>query len=394
MQIVYIDLIPQDEKPIVKISQYDNDRLVRFMLLENKEEYTLSGNESIDVNIKKPDGNIVVITPEITANNYVDVLFTEQASACYGESIGELSIKENSTIIGTCNFILDVEKSPTCGGIQSATEIENLQTQIEDIITSEGYLKADDVAEVAISGDYNDLINKPNIDQMLLDLLPVESQTGNPCLFVTDIAAKLTDLIAFIVASGGEGTPSTPVPISGKSELNININGNTFTISFGQTVYGGYYDAKAGKIIITNVMIDMGDMYWSYNASYGFISTSLRTVIKGVAYSEIANVKCDIFKAVRYDDVTQMREDYAIGVSPTSYGFVVIADSDYTSEYAFNQYIRGHKLVYELNQPTEIDVSTLLIDVIIGSNTITSDGGGDVTASYKVSIQKYIDDRT
>ena len=136
MQIVTLDLIPQKEKPIVKLSQYDNNRQVRFMLKENGETYTLAGTEIIEVNIRKPDRNIVVITPSIGANAYVDVLFTEQAAACFGDSFGELSIKSGDTVIGTCNFIIEVEISPTYGGIMSQSEIDNLNTQISGLVVA------------------------------------------------------------------------------------------------------------------------------------------------------------------------------------------------------------------------------------------------------------------
>ena len=145
MQIVNIDLIPQKIKPVVNLSQFDNGRVVRFALFENGEEYTLAGTETIEVNIRKPDGNIVVITPTVTASKFVDVSFTEQACACYGKSFGELSIMSGDDVIGTCNFDMEVEISPLQGGVDSATEIDNLRTQIDEIISGEGYVKDTDL---------------------------------------------------------------------------------------------------------------------------------------------------------------------------------------------------------------------------------------------------------
>lgn len=142
MQTVYIDLIPQKDKPVVNASQFDDNRLVRFMLTENGEAFTLTGAELVTVNIRKPDRNIVVITPTIGANSYVDVYFTEQACACFGTSFGELSIDDGNAKIGTCNFDLEVEKSPVMGGIESESEIDDLATQISGIA-------ADEIAEIA-----------------------------------------------------------------------------------------------------------------------------------------------------------------------------------------------------------------------------------------------------
>ena len=136
MQTVYIDLIPQKIKPIVMASQFDDKRHVRFRLTENGEDYTLTGAESVIVTIRKPDRNIVVITPSVTANNYIDVYFTEQACACFGMSFGEITIEDDNSKIGTCNFDLEVELSPSFGGIPSASEIDNLNTQISRLVVA------------------------------------------------------------------------------------------------------------------------------------------------------------------------------------------------------------------------------------------------------------------
>ena len=137
MQVVYIDLIPQKIKPLIKASQFDDNRHVRFRLTENGEYYTLSGTETVTVTIRKPDRNIVVITPTIGANSYIDVYFTEQACACFGMSFGEITIEDETAKIGTCNFDLEVELSPAYGGIDSTSEIDNLTTQIDALITTE-----------------------------------------------------------------------------------------------------------------------------------------------------------------------------------------------------------------------------------------------------------------
>ena len=486
-QRIELNLIPKkgDDPVVFYASQYETARPFIADLKWGDTEFSPGVDCRAEIDIRKNDDNLVVITDDVSIdNNEVSVILPVQAVTCIGKNLGQVKIyAADDQLIAALNFILEVQADPLAGGITSETAIDNLTQQIEDIAQevigddyynktevdtlladkadvsdlpdmsqyytktatdtllnakadkSDTYTKAQvdtalaakansaDLATVATSGDYDDLINKPTIPAAqiqsdytqadttavdyiknkpdieamiaaaILAVMPVETQTGNPCTFDTDIATELQGLTADIVSSGGGGTPSTPIPIVGHSALNLDVNGDTFTVQFGQTVYGGVYDANSGKITITHVMIDMGNMYWSYNASYGFISTSIRTTIKGVPYSAIANVKCDIFKAVKYDDVTQRREDYAIGVSPTEYGFVVIADSDYTSEYDFNQYIRGHELAYELATPIEIDVSELSVVTIVGVNNITSDCGGDVTASYKVSFQKYVDDQ-
>ena len=282
MQIVTIDLIPQKEKPIVKLSQYDNNRQVRFMLKENGEPYTLAGTETVEVNIRKPDRNIVVIAPTIGANAYVDVLFTEQSAACFGESFGEISIKSGETVIGTCNFIIEVEISPIYGGINSTTEINNLTTQVEDIVTevlsdnyytksqtdtllsakanasdvytksqtdvlldakanasdvytksqtdvlldakanaSDVYTKSQTDVLLDAKANASDVYTKAQVDGIIMDIMPVDTASGPIATFNTELAAHLVNVSCDIVATGGNGTPQNPIPINGYTEANI-----------------------------------------------------------------------------------------------------------------------------------------------------------------------------
>lgn len=141
MQTITIDLIPQAEKPIVKVSQFDDNWDVKFLLTENGEGVELSPYDSVTCIIRKPDNNIVTIEGTILLNGTV-VSLTEQACACYGNSWGELVIESGDKRKGTCNFILEVEKSPEFGGIDSDSEINNLRRQIAGIV-------GDEVAEVA-----------------------------------------------------------------------------------------------------------------------------------------------------------------------------------------------------------------------------------------------------
>ena len=72
--------------------------------------------------------------------------------------------------------------------------------------------------------DFTDKTPLGGLEELKADikaLLPIGSASGNPCNFETNIADTLVSLKAAIVASGGNGTPSTPIPIVGHSELNL-----------------------------------------------------------------------------------------------------------------------------------------------------------------------------
>lgn len=142
MEKTNLNLIPEKEKPIVNASQFDDGRVVRFILKDGEGAYIPVGGESVACNIRKPDNNVVTISctltsiveDEETIGSYVDVVLTEQANACVGEAFGELVLtKGDDFVIGTCNFILAVERSPIAGGVTSTTVIDDLYTQVEEI---------------------------------------------------------------------------------------------------------------------------------------------------------------------------------------------------------------------------------------------------------------------
>lgn len=158
METKDLNLIPSGDKPIVHASQFDDMRLIRFNLFDNDEEYTLESGISLECHIKKVDGNIVTFSVENTEAKYIDVYLPQQATTCAGPNIGEIvlmymgEVEGDEYLIGTINFILEVEKSPMLGGIESESAIHDLTEQIE-IITAQ------------IIG--NDYYNKTEVDNLL-----------------------------------------------------------------------------------------------------------------------------------------------------------------------------------------------------------------------------------
>ena len=84
--------------------------------------------------------------------------------------------------------------------------------------TADVYNKTTADEKYALKADKATTYTKTEVDDITT---LVKSASGNPCNFETDIADNLVSLKAAIVASGGNGTPSTPIPIVGHSELNL-----------------------------------------------------------------------------------------------------------------------------------------------------------------------------
>ena len=110
--------------PIVHVSQYDKgSRTLKFKLFEGSGEYSMASVNGAKINGKKPDGNAFSYDMTI-AGNVVSVDVTEQMTAVAGRVIAEIVLSDaNDDILGTANFIIEVEESPLYEGVMSNTDI-------------------------------------------------------------------------------------------------------------------------------------------------------------------------------------------------------------------------------------------------------------------------------
>lgn len=135
MEQVNLNIVPNGIKPVCHASQYDRGRQIRLNLYDGTSTYSLSGTETIELNIKKADGTVYTDEITNTSDNYLVVSTTQQMTAASGDNECNIKITDGSVVIGTLNFILNVEASPLEGGIDSVSYIYNLSQQIEDIIS-------------------------------------------------------------------------------------------------------------------------------------------------------------------------------------------------------------------------------------------------------------------
>ena len=110
--------------PIVHVSQYDKgSRTLKFKLFEGSGEYSMASVNGAKINGKKPDGNEFSYNMTI-AGNVVSVDVTEQMTAVAGRVVSEIVLSgANGAVLGTANFIIEVEESPIDGGVISDTDV-------------------------------------------------------------------------------------------------------------------------------------------------------------------------------------------------------------------------------------------------------------------------------
>ena len=235
----------------------------------------LSGGLTSETQIHNLYQQVEEITQQVIGDDYynkteVDDLLDDKAdkSDTYTKSQVDtaLNLKADKattyTKTQTDNFLNDkADKSTTY-----------TKTQVDNALA----LKANsaDLATVATTGDYDDLINKPTIpaaqvqsdwsqadntkvdyiknkpdfsvfvtsdalSEIIYDLLPAGTASGATANFDTDLTLPLVDCKAYIVASQASGTPtpSSPLAISGYTGVNLTVCGkNFFSYTFGETL--------------------------------------------------------------------------------------------------------------------------------------------------------------
>jgi hypothetical protein len=158
------------------------------------------------------------------------------------------------------------------------------------------------------------------------------------------------------------------------------ITGNTYPITFGQTVYGGEYDARTGVLTVTHGMVDLGDLTWTKESNH-FYSNILIDAKYPPNNSNVAEMLCEQYQVIAEVNVASEAVDNSIGMSRT--GRIYIYDSSLSSgdATAFTTVVAGVKLVYELATPQTIQLPPCPIDTLEGVNNIWADTG-DTTLQY------------
>ena len=232
METIKLDLIPGKKMPSLHASQYDDGREHGIDLFENGIVYKLDGTETLTINERKGDDCICSLDIEntFTGSNHIVFASTEQMCAVWGNNICELVIAKGEKTIGTLNFILEVEQSPTENGIESESEIKNLKRQIEaiteEVIGDDYYTKtqtdnaiatategkADTTyvnTELAKKADKADTYTKTQVDNALNNKMDKANPTGTGSIAVgNNVVASGSASQAFGASSTASGALS------------------------------------------------------------------------------------------------------------------------------------------------------------------------------------------
>ena len=126
-QSTKLNLIPGDVPKRITASQYDaGSRTLSFTLYNGAVAFTTAG-VTAQIRGTKPDKKGFEYTASYN-NGVVTCNVTEQMTACAGEVVCELQLEKDGEVLGTANFILDVERA----ALGEDTDIS--ETELPDII--------------------------------------------------------------------------------------------------------------------------------------------------------------------------------------------------------------------------------------------------------------------
>ena len=152
-------------------------------------------------------------------------------------------------------------------------------------------------------------------------------------------------------------------------------NGNTYTFTFGQTVYGGHFDNK-GNLVVTHKVTTIDDLSFSYESGNTRFVTSISD-LKSVGV-RLTPFVTSVFYSV--DDGRPIADlpDNSIYSSNTT--TVYIKCLSYTDPVAFKTAFTGVKIVYPI-EPITLAITSQDIPTLLGENIIFSNCG-DVEVNY------------
>ena len=153
--------------------------------------------------------------------------------------------------------------------------------------------------------------------------------------------------------------------------------GTSFAVSFPTppgTVYGGELDVVNGKLRVTMAETDLGEGNWTRTtAGRYYYSNAIASLVKAVENTSVANVRCDHLTVASANSVDSGSGDL-VGVAISGNIRARFDDMPGTKE-EFKTAVSGWKLVYELAEPVEYDLTPEEVTTLLGSNTLWADCG-------------------
>lgn len=196
----------------VRVSQFDTMWRFVFGIVNNSQPWQIPTGATAVLNGKKPDGNVFAFAGTINGDNTVTVDCDVQMTAVAGRVVCELSILSGGKVVGTANFVMDVEAAPKSPNDVSSDSTLPAYQEMLDVMANIPYDIHGSVADwldahpeatttvqdgsITISKLANDVIDKTlSVDGAAADSRSVGGKIGNLSTLETENKTNLVDAI-------------------------------------------------------------------------------------------------------------------------------------------------------------------------------------------------------
>lgn len=279
-QTINLDLIPRGVRPVIYVSQFDNQaNALIFNLYRNGTAFSVPAGAAVLINGTKPDFTGFSYAAATWSGNSVTCNVTQQMTAVAGDVDCELRIRTTSEIIGTINFVLRVEPAALADdSVISETMIPLIEQAVDIAANLADYIQtavdaasdASDSANAAAASAASAAIVDANVTS-LYDSIEDAKQAANDAAESANDAADEISGITAVATTLPAGSSATASYNNGVLTLGIPTGATGATGASGViTEISGFFTMwvdAAGNLYCSSAT-DMSD-YWSYDSETG-----------------------------------------------------------------------------------------------------------------------------
>ena len=160
-------------------------------------------------------------------------------------------------------------------------------------------------------------------------------------------------------------------------------NGQTYTIAFGQMVFGGQLIILPDRTYFhgTHGVVDLGSLDWTpYNDTF---LAQLSDAYMPESMYTMPDLICEIYSPDTFSHILDKVNDNTIGLNSYQ-SRIHVYDSSKSSvtETQFKTSMSGIKAKFRLATPFDIDLTPVQIEQLLGKNNVWHDANGDAEVKY------------
>ena len=209
------------------------------------------------------------------------------------------------------------------------------------------------------------------------------------------LTSPLTNVNVFFFVGNGKSINTTIKPMIRPSVITDTTyhpyNGQTYTIAFGQTVYGGQLIITPDRtyIHVTWGSVDLGSLDIAYTyplETYRRFQVTMPDNYKRPSNtSEYTDLLCSIYKADLNAISGNPNEIDLIMAGYVNDSNVYIVNHSYTDANAFKTAMSGVMLAYPLATPFDIDLTPVQIETLLGQkNNVYHNANGNTAVKFYI----------